>query len=76
MVHASAKPWDRRSPERLGINTQVDDLFHGRTRVRRSQGSRLTQNDSDAPERQARRRFAVFDCYLCALAGQESFNEA
>ena len=29
-----------------------------------------------SPERQVLRRFAVFDCYLCALAGQESFNEA
>ena len=30
LVHDAAKPWDRRSPERLGINAQVDDLFHGR----------------------------------------------
>ncbi len=25
-----AKPWERRSPERLGINAQVGDPFHGR----------------------------------------------
>ena len=31
LVHDAAKPWDRRSPERLGINAQVDDLFHGRS---------------------------------------------
>ena len=36
-VHASAKPWDRHSPEWLGINVQVDDLFHGRPRVRSAQ---------------------------------------
>ena len=28
LVHDAAKPWDRRSPERLGINAQVDDPFH------------------------------------------------
>jgi len=28
---ASAKPWDRHSPEWLGINVQVADLFHGRS---------------------------------------------
>ena len=31
LIHDAAKPWDRRSPERLGINAQVDDLFHGRS---------------------------------------------
>ena len=30
LVHDAAKPWDRRSPERLGINSQVVDFFHGR----------------------------------------------
>ncbi len=30
-AHASAKPWDRHSPEWLGINAQVGDLFHGRS---------------------------------------------
>ena len=30
-AHASAKPWDRHSPEWLGINVQVDDSFHGRS---------------------------------------------
>ena len=30
LIHDAAKPWDRRSPERLGINAQVDDPFHGR----------------------------------------------
>ncbi len=29
-AHASAKRWERRSPERLGINAQVGDLFHDR----------------------------------------------
>ena len=30
-AYASAKPWDRHSPEWLGINVQVDDSFHGRS---------------------------------------------
>ncbi len=30
-AYASAKPWDRHSPEWLGINSQVDDPFHGRS---------------------------------------------
>ena len=31
MAHASAKRWDRHSPEWLGINAQVGDPFHGRS---------------------------------------------
>ena len=30
-AYASAKPWDRHSPEWLGTNSQVDDPFHGRS---------------------------------------------
>ena len=37
LVHDAAKPWERRSPERLGNNAQVGDLFRGRTGVQRSQ---------------------------------------
>ena len=47
-AYASAKPWDRRSPERLGINAQVDDLFHGRLDTGGPRGSRLTQHYNDA----------------------------
>ncbi len=48
LVHDAAKPWDRRSPERLGINAQVDDLFHGRLDTGGPRGSRLTQHYNDA----------------------------
>ena len=27
LVHDAAKPWERRSPERLGINAQVGDTL-------------------------------------------------
>ena len=30
-AYASAKHWDRRTPERLGNNAQVGALFHGRS---------------------------------------------
>ncbi|MCX6113904.1 MAG: hypothetical protein NTV65_01645, partial [Proteobacteria bacterium] len=30
-AYALAKPWDRHSPEWLGINVQVDDPLHGRS---------------------------------------------
>jgi len=48
LVHDVAKPWDRRSAERLGINAQVNDLFHGRLDTGGPRGSRLTQHYNDA----------------------------
>ena len=32
-AYASAKRWDRHSPEWLGTNVQVDDFFHGRSDI-------------------------------------------
>ena len=76
-AHASAKPWDRHSPEWLGTNVQVGDFFHGRsdTGVPRGGGSRLSEALGPPFSRTARYKFRSAIPFLAGLeSGASSPN--